>query len=249
AVARGCALQSAILSPRFKVLPYEIIESAIHPVKISWEGGGAEADEGGEGGEAETENEVVMFDRGSNFGVTKRVTLKKTGEFIVKASYVGVDSSSTTLDPLNPTTIATFKIAGPANAEPCKIRVNVKQDVSGIITLSSAQAMEEIPQEEEEVKEAEKKEGEEGKEGEAPKEGEEVKEAPKKKYKKTLLNFSTDTFMRLSKSDMDSTVELEARMANADRVAAETAAMRNELESYLYSMRDKMIGELKDYAT
>ena len=55
--------------------------------------------------------------------------------------------------------------------------------------------------------------------------------------------------MRLSKSDMDSTVELEARMANADRVAAETAAMRNELESYLYSMRDKMIGELKDYAT
>lgn len=77
----------------------------------------------------------------------------------------------------------------------------------------------------------------------------EVKEAPKKKYKKTLLSFSTDTYMRLSKSDMDSTVELEARMANADRIAAETAAMRNELESYLYSMRDKMLGALKDYAT
>ena len=92
-----------------------------------------------------------------------------------QASYVNPNSSSTTLDPLNPTTIATFKISGPNNPSPCKIRVNVKQDVSGIITLSSAQAMEEIPQvEEEETKEdkTEKKEGEEGKEGETPKEGE-----------------------------------------------------------------------------
>lgn len=191
-----------------------------------------------------------MFDRGSNFGVTKRVTLKKSGQFVVKAAYAPVDASSNTLDPNAPTDIVTFKIDAPQSADPVKIRVNVKQDVSGIITLSSAQAVEEIPQEEEEVKEAEREgEGGEAKEGEAPKEGEEVKEAPKKKYKKTNLNFVTDTFMTLSKQDMNETIELEARMANADRIAQETAAMRNELESYLYSMRDKMIGELKDYAT
>lgn len=55
--------------------------------------------------------------------------------------------------------------------------------------------------------------------------------------------------MRYNKEAMDKAVEDEARMANADRVAAETAAKRNELESYLYSMRDKIIGELKDFCT
>lgn len=79
AVARGCALQSAILSPRFKVLPYEIVERQVQAVKVSWEGE-AEEDEGEEGGG----NEVVMFERGSNFNVTKRVTLKKSGDFTVK---------------------------------------------------------------------------------------------------------------------------------------------------------------------
>ncbi len=37
AVARGAALQSAILSPRFKVLPYEIQEAQPYPIKISWD--------------------------------------------------------------------------------------------------------------------------------------------------------------------------------------------------------------------
>jgi heat shock 70kDa protein 4 len=36
-VARGVALQSAILSPRFKVLPYEIEEAQPYPIQISWQ--------------------------------------------------------------------------------------------------------------------------------------------------------------------------------------------------------------------
>jgi len=122
--------------------------------------------------------------------------------------------------------------------------------VSGIITLSSAQSMEEVaadPPAQDETKEgAETKEDSgaadaPGPAADAP--------APKKKYKKTNLAFTVDTFMRYSKAAMDALVEDEARMANADRVAAETAAKRNELESYLYSMRDKIIGELKEFCT
>ena len=58
-----------------------------------------------------------------------------------------------------------------AVARSSQIRVNVKQDVSGIITLSSAQAMEEIPPEEQAEEEGK---GEE-KEGEGEKEGEKVR--------------------------------------------------------------------------
>jgi heat shock protein 4 len=84
AIARGAALQSAILSPRFKVLPYEIIESQPFPVKISWEGDGSDiAPPEGE----EATDSVVMFDRGSNFNIVRRVTLRRSGEFVVSASY------------------------------------------------------------------------------------------------------------------------------------------------------------------
>merc|ERR1712238_330604 len=130
AVARGAALQSAILSPRFKVKAYEITEFQPYPVKIK-------APEG-------TEN---------------------------------------------------------------KVRVNVKQDIHGKITLSSTQMVEkslevvEKPVEEKKDKPAEEKEGEpkesEPKESEAKEKKEDSKEKEddvkppekKKKIKKTNLEF------------------------------------------------------------
>ncbi len=238
AVARGCALMSAILSPRFKVLPYEVVEQQVHPIKISWEGEVEEDDDEEEGAAKAAGNEVVMFERGSNFPSVRRVTLRKAGPFTVKASY----ASPMVTDA--PTDICEFKIEGPVTDQPQKIRVNVKQDVSGIITLSSAQAMEEVIEEPEA-----KKEGEEAKEGAAADEAKEEDGKPKKKYKKNNLSFTVSAAMRLPKTEMDKCIEDEARMANADRIAAETAAKRNELESYLYAYRDKIIGELKDFCT
>ena len=276
AVSRGCALQSAILSPRFKVLPYEIVEQQLHPVRVTWEGEAeaddAEAEEGDKEGSTAAEgadanaSSVVMFERGSNFPLVRRVTLKKSGQFTINVHYdaPGADSVLPEGSPLD---LATFTIDAPTSDAPNKIRVNVKQDVSGIITLSSAQSMEEVPVEEtkveetkdEEMKDAGSEAGSESKEGDAAAEGadaatppepkaEEVV-VPKKKYKKTNLTFTVASAMKLKKEDLDKIIEVEARMANADRVAAETAAMRNELESYLYSMRDRIIGDLKDYAT
>merc|ERR1712057_114169 len=69
-VSRGAALQSAILSPRFKVLPYEIVEYVPLPIKLSWDEDKGEAD----GADMPT-NSVVMFVRGLNFPIVRRVTL------------------------------------------------------------------------------------------------------------------------------------------------------------------------------
>lgn len=49
------------------------------------------------------------------------------------------------------------------------------------------------------------------------------------------------------KSQIDKAVEVEAQMANQDRVLKETADKRNELESYIYAMRDKLVGSLRPY--
>jgi len=100
--------------------------------------------------------------------------------------------------------------------------------------------------EDEEMKEADAKEGE---------AKEEVKEEPKaekkKKIKKTNLIFTESRPLEWTKSEMDSFNEKEVSMANIDRIVKETADMRNELESYIYDMRDKIISEsqLAPYGT
>uniref|UniRef100_A0A7S4NBP9 Heat shock protein 70 n=1 Tax=Odontella aurita TaxID=265563 RepID=A0A7S4NBP9_9STRA len=248
AVARGAALQSAILSPRFKVLPYEIAEYQPYPVKIAWDGDTA----GGEGVEVEgsadgaemPSNAVVMFDRGSNFPVVRRVTLRRSGDFVVKASYdesagkfgypEGCDSE-----------IATFTVKAPAGEEN-KIRVNVKEDIHGTILMSSVQMLvEEEVKEDEEMPpaDAEKKEGEEGKKKEGEAEEKTKEEKKKTKTKKVSLECTVSRPIEWSKSDKDKANEMEVSMSNADRVVRETADMRNELESYIYDMRDKIISE------
>ncbi|CAN0475393.1 unnamed protein product [Ectocarpus sp. 12 AP-2014] len=72
-------------------------------------------------------------------------------------------------------------------------------------------------------------------------------EAPKKKvYTKVPLKIDSKT-SAWSKSEIDRAVEIEAQMANQDRVLKETADKRNELESYVYAMRDKLVGSLRTY--
>merc|ERR1712232_850383 len=159
AVARGAALQSAILSPRFKVLPYEIQEAQPFPIKICWD-----EQSGQQGVEVEGQaddvdmptNSVVMFDRNLNFPIVRRVTLRRCGEFSVSASYDDTGAQYGRSGD-SPKEIALFQIQGKAGALK-KVRVNVKQDIHGIIHLSSAQMVEEIEEEEEAI-EVEMKEG------------------------------------------------------------------------------------------
>jgi heat shock protein 4 len=240
AVARGAALQSAILSPRFKVLPYEIHEYQALPVKIAWDEektGSAETGveiEGEADGADMPTNSVIMFDRGLNFPIVRRVTLRRTGKFVVSASYADTALDFGLVEGAT-REIANFNIEAPPGEEK-KIRVNVKQDIHGIINLSSAQMVEEVDEEETpENKEAEPKEGEE----------------KKKKLKRTNLEYTVVRPLDWSKEEIVKANEGEVGMANTDRIVSETADMRNELESYIYDMRDKIItdSQLGPYIT
>ena len=176
-------------------------------------------------------NSVVMFERGSNFPIVRRVTLRRSGDFTVNSAY---DESADERDfPAGVAKeIAAFTIKAPAGEEK-KIRVNVKQDINGCISLSSAQMLEEIEEEEPAAEEAEKKEDEEAKTEEEPKK--------KKKTKKTNLEFSENRPVDFAKADIEKYFEEEAKMASADRVVRETSRMRNDLESYIYDMRDNRL--------
>lgn len=238
AIARGAALQSAILSPRFKVLPYEIIESQPFPVKISWEGDGSDvAPVEGE----EPKDSVVMFDRGSNFNIVRRVTLRRSGEFVVSASYD--DSASKYQFPESESKdIVQFKIKAPEGNDN-KIRVNVKQDINGCIHLSSAQMVEEIVEEEKADEVMKDAEGSTGAAEDKKEETDEKSAEKKKKIKKTNLTFTESRPMYWTKAEMDAAYEKEVSMSNVDRIFRETANMRNDLETYIYDMRDKIISD------
>ena len=203
AVARGTALQSAILSPRFKVLPYDIQECQPFPVTVAWQKPATE------------DTSVVMFDRGLAFPIVRRVTITKSADFEVDAYYG---------EPSKP--IATFSVPLKVDGE-VKIRVNVKEDHNGILQMSSVQMIETI---EGEGEEAEAKEGE----------GDEKK---KNKIKKSNLEYTVRRPLEWTKKEIDEAHEQEVAMANNDRIVRETANMRNELESYIYDMRDKITSE------
>lgn len=53
----------------------------------------------------------------------------------------------------------------------------------------------------------------------------------------------------MSDAELGQAVEEEARMARQDRIMEETANKRNELEAYMYALRDKLAGELSAFAT
>lgn len=177
-----------------------------------------------------------MFERGSNFSCVRRVALRRAGQFNVTASY---DESSIefSFPKQAPREIATFCIDAPSGCEN-KIRVNVKQDIHGTITLSSAQMVQDIEEEELSAAKEESKE-------EAKKEPPAEPATKKKKIKKTNLDFTISRPMDWTKAEKDKAYEAEVQMENTDRIERETVNMRNELESYLYEMRDNIVSESK----
>merc|ERR1719410_359544 len=186
-----------------------------------------------------------MFDRASNFPLVRRVTLKRQGEFQVTASYdEGAEGYGLLLHSSIPSNIATFKIKAPTGGDH-KVRVNVKQDIHGIVTLSSVQMVEEIEDDTPDAAADQKQE-------ETPSEDTKKEQAEKKKkLKKTNLDYVITRPMEWTKAEFDAAFEAEVEMDNHDRIVRETSDMRNELESYIYGMRDKIVSSshLAQYCT
>merc|ERR1712176_1496143 len=103
--------------------------------------------------------------------------------------------------------------------------------------------VEEIEEEEAPPKEEEKA-AEEGKEAEQPAE-------KKKKVKRTNLEYTGSKPLEWTDAEISKFTATETAMRTTDRIVQETSDMRNDLESYIYDMRDKisMDSNLGAYAT
>lgn len=240
-IARGCALSAAMLSPNFGVSQFEVEEYNEHPICIQYQFTGAEK---------VTEKE--LFKVGSTFPLTKTITFEnKLGGANLLIKYL---DDATTLKGL-PIQISQHQIPEGKKAEDKPIEktsfiMRVTNNIHNIAYLDDAELAQEWTEEEKiPIKAmpppAPKKEGEEAKEGEAPAPTVEAPPAEpqfeiKKKNKKTFskLNFKTSNFA-LAPQQRKLFTEAEDKMMEADNTILNTKAVKNQLETYCYDMREK----------
>ncbi|KAF4139010.1 Hsp70 protein [Phytophthora infestans] len=251
-VARGCALNCAILSPMFKVKEFSITDRVHLPVRVSWDGSASTVTDAAADDDedvnmeapASEDSSLVIFNRKDEYPKTKRVTFRRDKPFSIEAVYD--ESAKTYLPPDYVMDIGKFTISGmPAQesgAEIPKIRVNVQQDMNGLFLVSSSQLMQEIKEEEKPAEaEGEQKEGENKKEDKAV-------EPKKKRFRKIDLTVQAQVG-GLSAADVSTATEQELKMAQQDRVIEETFNKRNELESFVYEMRNQITDKLAGFIT
>nr|GMC73240.1 heat shock 70 kDa protein 15-like [Ipomoea batatas] len=80
-VAKGCALQCAILSPTFKVN-----ESFPFPIALSWKGPAPDA----QNGVAENQQSTIVFPKGNPIPSVKALTFYRSGTFSIDVQYADV---------------------------------------------------------------------------------------------------------------------------------------------------------------
>jgi heat shock 70kDa protein 4 len=171
--------------------------------------------------------------------------------------------------------VAKFDISGMPEVgtagEIPRVRVYLRQDISGVLHAESAIYMEEKADEPEPAPapEADKKDvapADEGKkDGAAADEGKkgaesteesgksaDVEEPPKKKkkrYKRVSLKVEATYSGTVARDVMIDQQSIEANLAGTDRLIRETSDARNDLETFVYEFRDKLDGNLSSFST
>ncbi|KAG6418281.1 hypothetical protein SASPL_120482 [Salvia splendens] len=276
-VAKGCALQCAILSPTFKVWEFQVNESFPFPIALTWKAPAGDTQNGAGGDNLQS---TIVFPKGNPIPSMKASTFYRSETFTLDVQYSDVSELQA------PAKISHYTI-GPfqsANGEKAKLKVKVRLNLHGVVSVESATLLEEeeveVPVVKESDKEPAKMETDElpadpappsaadvnmqdsttevpAAENGVPESGDkpvqmetDVKvEAPKKKVNKKTVPVSEVVFGALAAPDVQKAVEKEFEMALQDRVMEETKDKKNAVESYVYDMRIKLHDKYHDFAT
>ena len=262
AVARGCAFACAMLSPVFKVTPFEIIDSVPASIRISWDADTAaspnaaemEVDEAEGTGEApvtDSATSVVLFKTGDVTPLTRLIRLKRSATFDVTAEYDVADPLVAAIFPAGSSkTISKHRIELPAGAVEAgaptpKVRIDFKHDMNGILSLLRADLIKEVK---EDVK------MEDAAAAASPVvEGTAavpvVEEKKKKKTTKVQLTVTPLDVPGMAPTAIAVAVTAEKEMVARDKEIHATQDMRNSLEASIYSTRSAIESELQAFST
>uniref|UniRef100_A0A4W4F8R7 Heat shock protein 4a n=1 Tax=Electrophorus electricus TaxID=8005 RepID=A0A4W4F8R7_ELEEL len=241
AVARGCALQCAILSPAFKVREFSITDVVPYPISLKWN---SAAEEGMGDCEVFTKNHPAPF--------SKVLTFYRKEPFSLEAYY----NNQKDLPYPDPNIGQFFiqKVTPQASGESSKVKVKVRVSVHGIFSVSSASLVEVLkPSEGEEPMETDTATKEEETSTEENKEKEKRPDQPpqakkaKVKTKTVDLPIENSLHWQLANDMLNLFVENEGKMIMQDKLEKERNDAKNGVEEYVYEMREKLHGALEKF--
>lgn len=265
AVARGCALQCAILSPAFKVREFSITDVVPFPITLRWKS----PTEDGLG-------ECEVFSKNHAAPFSKVITFHKKEPFELEAFY----SSPQDL-PYPDRRIGCFSVQNvlpQPDGDSSKVKVKVRVNVHGIFSVSSASLIEKLKGEsedmqidtdpvqnegrrEEQSKMQMEQEGQSqslqqnedsscSKEGSAGEKQDTAAGENKHKDKVKSIDLPIVANIRQLDSDVLSNfVEYERQMIIQDKLVKEQNDSKNAVEEYVYDLRDKLCGVYEKYVT
>uniref|UniRef100_A0A8C9VN57 Heat shock protein 4b n=1 Tax=Scleropages formosus TaxID=113540 RepID=A0A8C9VN57_SCLFO len=225
AVARGCALQCAILSPAFKVREFSITDVVPYPISLKWN---SAAEEGLSDCEVFPKNHAAPF--------SKVLTFYRKEPFSLEAYY-----SCPKELPYPDPTIGQFmiqKVVPQASGESSKVKVKVRVNIHGIFSVSSASLVE--------VQKS--AEGEEPMETEQGVKEEEVCDSQFNKRIRPLFIMAGLNGGGVQCSSYIFCL-IQGKMIMQDKLEKERNDAKNFVEEYVYEMRDKLHGVFEKFVS
>ncbi|XP_016711341.2 heat shock 70 kDa protein 16 isoform X2 [Gossypium hirsutum] len=221
-VARGCALQCAMLSPIFRVREYEVQDSL--PLSI-----GFSSDKG----PVCTLSNGVLFPKGHPFPSVKILTLHRTNMFNMEAFYVNSNELPSKLSPQ----INTFTI-GPiqCHTNMAKVKVRLQLNLHGIVKLDSAVLIEDQLDNSVTTNDPHLTSEQAG----VARRG--------KAVKRLEIPISESVCDGMKRDEIAKAEEKERWLMQQDLKMEQTKDKKNALESYVYEMRDKILNAYRSFA-
>ncbi|KAI3879618.1 hypothetical protein MKX03_029346 [Papaver bracteatum] len=256
-VARGCALQCAMLSPTFRVRDYEVQDSFPFSIGFSTEEG-----------PVCTLSNGMLFPKGQPVPSMKVVTVHRTNTFRLEAFYADQSELPSGVSPkISCFTIGPFQVS---HAEKAKVKVRVQLDIHGIVSLESACLVEDQvddlitrgnrhssldkvePCNTSRVSsDAIHNHTEDGSslqpESSPMSSGDGTRK--KRSYRRLEIPISENVYGGMTKADVLKAQEREVQLTQQDRIMEQTKDRKNALESYVYDTRNKLFNTYRSFAT
>jgi heat shock protein 4 len=254
AVSRGCSLACAMLSPIFRVKPFDIVDMVPFAVRVNWEPTSSaeslpdamDVEDGGAA--ADSSCSRVIFNVGDPSPITRRITFRRNHTFEITAEYENLDPSYEG----HPRLLGRFAVNIPSDAAeaspPPKIRVDFRHDISGTTSIVKAELLKEI-KDEPVVSPQSDGDATMANTAEAKAEDNEGKAATKRYKRVDLAVVPVIPLPGMTKEQLAVSVKHEQQMASQDADIHATHDMRNTLEAYIYNTRDALYGDLDAFAS
>nr|XP_009936440.1 PREDICTED: heat shock protein 105 kDa isoform X2 [Opisthocomus hoazin] len=242
AIARGCALQCAILSPAFKVREFSVTDATPFPISLLWN---TEAED--------TEGVHEVFSRNHPAPFSKVLTFYRKGPFELEAFYSDPNGV-----PYPESKIGRYviqNVAAQKDGEKSKVKVKVRVNTHGIFSVSTASMVEPVKSEESEdvgvetEVESQDQRPTENASDTNERKGDQPPEAkkPKIKVKNVELPIEANLVWQLGKDLLNMYIETEGKMIMQDKLEKERNDAKNAVEEYVYEFRDKLSGPYEKF--